>query len=855
MPDLNTDLSGDEHPDDVGISPYDDFDRDLNDPSLYLNRELSELAFQRRVLHEALDDGNPLLERVRFLSIVTRNLDEFAMKRVGGLKQQIQAGITETTADGRTPDEQWRAVHRTLSPMLADQRDCYREMLRPALREAGIHILEYNELTDDEQSRMDAYFQESVFPTLTPLAFTPAHPFPFISNRSLSLAVLTEQPDEEEPTFTRIKIPPNRPRLVAVEEGSRYVLIEEIIRANLGELLPNVDIVDTALFRLTRNAEVRRNEEVAEDLIEMIEEVLEQRRFATVVRLEIEDDPNPAILGTLRRQLDLDDREIYELGGPLDYRGFASLTDLDLPELKLESWTPQPHPRLAASPELPVDPTEGEAGTDSVFERIDEDDILLHHPYHDFDQTVQRFLSEAAEDPDVLAVKAAIYRTASDSQVIQSLIDAAENGKQVAVMVELKARFDEQNNLEWVRRLEENGIHVAYGTIGLKTHTKTALVVRDGPDGVRLYSHVGTGNYHSETAKGYVDLGLLTADREIGRDIATLFNAFTGPALNEEFRRLLVAPVTMRKRIVRYIRREAQHAQAGRSARIVIKVNGLEDPDIVEELYRASMAGVEIDLIVRDICRLRPGLEEVSETISVHSIVGRFLEHSRIFHFENGGDPEYYIGSADLMTRNLDSRVEAVAPVDDPHVRRQLKFNLELALADNRKRWTMNPDGSYDKQVPGEDPVVEMQSVLMREAEKAAEQDGAIELLADHPSDVDLLVEPTERHERDDTEQDEAVAEARASGSELDSRDAGETEAADVRANADEESSRSSVGTENEPVPDGTGDRSESLNRHDGSWYVPDSDRYRYAVRTPEGETRYLKTEEGAAELLERLYG
>ncbi|GGN97189.1 polyphosphate kinase 1 [Haloarcula pellucida] len=811
----------------LDISPYEPASVDLSDPDLYLNRELSELAFQRRVLHEALDDRNPLLERVRFLSIVTRNLDEFVMKRIGGLKQQVEAGVTERTADGRTPKEQWAEAHETLGPMLTKQANCYSEMLRPALAEAGIDVLDYDDLNAAERTEMREYFEESVLPTLTPLSFDPAHPFPFISNRSLSLAVLTRRPDSDDPTFTRIKIPPNRPRLVQLGDDSRYVLVEDVVRHNLDLLLPNVDIVDTALFRLTRNAEVRRNEEVAEDLIDMIEEVLEQRRFASVVRMEIESNAHPRIRATLRNQLDLDEREIYDLDGPLDYREFASLTDLERPALKLESWTPQPHPRLRDRRPAAFERDEHDHHQ-SVFDDIDEGDILLHHPYHDFGDTVQRFLSEAANDPDVLAVKAAIYRTASDSQIIQSLIEAAKNGKQVAVMVELKARFDEQNNLEWVRRLEENGIHVAYGTIGLKTHTKTALVVRDAEDGVNLYSHVGTGNYHSETAKGYVDLGLLTADRDVGQDLVTLFNFFTGPGLDEEFRKLLIAPVTMRPEFTRCIRREAQHAQAGRPARIVAKVNGLEDPDIVAELYRASMAGVDIDLIVRDICRLRPGLEDVSENITVHSVVGRFLEHSRVFYFENGAratdcettGPEYYIGSADWMTRNLDYRVEAVTPVEDPAIRRQLRFVLALMLADNRKRWTMNADGSYDQQYPKDgEAVVNTQEILMRETLKASRrEDAETGILADYPVDSDLLVQASR----------------------------GESESAGT-ASADRTDA---------PVQSFDGGQllSDPLDRYPEKWYRPDSDVYDYAVRTPDGERRYLKTRDGVASLLERLY-
>lgn len=829
----------------VDIPAYDPAGVDLSDPDLYLNRELSELAFQRRVLHEALDERNPLLERVRFLAIVTRNLDEFVMKRIGGLKQQIQAGVTERTADGRTPVEQWEESHDTLAPMLARQADCYREMLRPALSAAGIEIVEYEELTAATRADLREYFEKSVLPTLTPLSFDPAHPFPFISNRSLSLAVLT-RPEEGELTFTRIKIPPNRPRLVQLDDDTRYVPVEGIIEHNLDLLLPNVDIVDTALFRLTRNAEVRRNEEVAEDLIDMIEEVLEQRRFASVVRMEIAADAHPRIRETLREQLDLAEREIYDLDGPLDYRAFMPLTELDRAELKLEDWTPQPHPRLR-DPDAPAFTRADDEAARTVFDDIDEGDILLHHPYHDFGETVQRFLTEAANDPDVLAVKAAIYRTASDSQVIESLIEAAENGKQVAVMVELKARFDEQNNLEWVRRLEENGIHVAYGTIGLKTHTKTALVVRDGDDGVNLYSHVGTGNYHSGTAKGYVDLGLLTADRDIGQDLVTLFNSFTGPALDEEFRKLLVSPVTMRRELTRCIRREARHAQAGRPARIVVKVNGLEDADIVEELYRASMAGVDIDLVVRDICRLRPGIEGISETITVHSIVGRFLEHSRIFYFENGaraarspavedpptgGEPEYYIGSADWMTRNLDYRVEAVTPVEDRALRRQLKFNLDLVLADNRKRWVMDSDGSYDQQYPRDgQPVVDTQAILMRETLKARRnEDVAVGLPADYPVDSDVLV----------------------SGGAAEAIDDSGPDANDTPSATDDGTLVSAAAPVDRETTDGgvTG----PLERHADRWYRPDSDTYEYAVRTPDGGRRYLKTRDGAVRALERYY-
>jgi polyphosphate kinase len=816
-----------------GPEPY-EVSVDLHHPRYYLNRELSELAFQERVLHEALDERNPLLERVRFLALFTKNTDEFFMKRVGGLKQQMDAGITDRTVDGRTPEEQWEEVLEAARPVFEAQTECYLDALSGLLAEAGIEVVhDYADLTDAEAERMRSYFEESVLPTLTPLAFDPAHPFPFISNLSLSLAVLTRQ-DEEEPTFTRVKIPQNRPRMVELEEG-RYVLIEEVIRANLDLLFPNVDVVDTALFRLTRNAEVRRNEEVAEDLIDMIEEVIEQRRFATVVRLEVSDDIPDGVLSLLKDQLGLTDREVYRRAGPLDYRPFMTLTDLDRPELKLPPWSPQPHPRFDR------DDVDAVFGTDeesrSVFEEVSHGDVLLHHPYHSFEGTVQEFLDAAARDEDVLAIKAAIYRTASDSKVIESLIEAADNGKQVAVMVELKARFDEENNLDWVRTLEEEGIHVAYGTVGLKTHTKTALVVRDEPDGVTLYSHVGTGNYHSETAKGYVDLGLLTADRDIGRDLVKVFNFFTGPSLDEEFRKLLIAPVTMREEFTRFVRREAEHARQGRPARIVVKVNGLEDPDMVEELYRASMAGVEVDLIVRDICRLRPGLEEVSENVNVYSVVGRFLEHSRIYYFENGaraeppeepdevewGEPEYYVGSADWMTRNLDSRVEAVAPVEDPEIREQLRFNLELLLADNRRCWEMQEDGTYTQRRPEDDRVIDTQDVLMKAAREATRRDGVrTGIVTDRPGVGSELLVTGEEGDR--------------------ATEGNETEGDDGSAGE---------GNAGDGPTDGEGD---PLSRHESRWYVPDSERYEYAVRTPEGDRRYFVTREGATAALERFY-
>ncbi len=686
-------------------------DEDLSDPKYYLNRELSQLEFQKRVLHEAMDDRNPLLERVKFLSIFTTNMDEFFRKRVGGLKQQMAANVTEKTPDGRTPSEQWEEILEITREMFAQQSACYHDVIHDALADEGIDIVSHDDCSPSEQQELREYFQSSVLPTLTPLTFDPAHPFPFISNLSLSLAVLTRETEDDEPVFSRVKIPGNRPRLVQVGDDSTFVLLEQVVAENLDLLFPNTEILDYSTFRVTRNAEVRKNEEVAEDLIDMIEEVLRERRFATVVRLEIEEDMPDRVRSLLVEQLDVDEREVFEQPSPIDFRDFMDLVELDKPDLKLDSWTPQPHPRFT--------PSDDEL---DVFEEIRSRDVLVHHPYHSFDETVQKFLEQAATDPDVLAIKLSLYRTASDSKVVQSLIEAAQNGKQVAVMVELKARFDEQNNLEWGKRLEEEGIHVAYGTIGYKTHSKTALVVREESDAVRLYSHVATGNYHSETAKTYTDLGLLTADRGIGQDLMELFNFFTGHTHHEDYRKLLIAPGNMRQRFTRMIRDEAERVREGKDAKIVAKMNALEDPKMVEELYKAGMAGVDIDLVVRDICRLRPGLEDISETINVYSVVGRFLEHSRIYYFHNGGDPRYFIGSADWMTRNLDDRVETIAPVTCPELRSELQTVLDVMRADNRKCWEMHADGSYRQRQPDDEPVRNTQQILMARARHSTDE-------------------------------------------------------------------------------------------------------------------------------------
>ena len=689
----------------------------FDDDRWYLNREFSELSFQWRVLHEATDDRQPPLERLRFLSILTQNLDEFFMKRIGGLKQQIDAGTTEPTVDGATPREQWTDALSMAADLFEAQSQCYHEAVKPALAEAGVEVLGYDDLSPEEIDHLRDRFESSVLPTLTPLTFDPAHPFPFLSNLSLSLAVRTRKPDGTV-RFSRIKVPENLPRLVPAgpdhpaDGETRAVPVERVIAANLDLVFPDVEIVDHSTFRVTRNAEVRRNEDVAEGLIERIEDVLRERRFATLVRIEIDEDTPPAVRDLLVEHLDVDDREVFERRAPLALSDFEGLFDLDAPELKRPAWTPQQHPRFVG-----LDPKQPE----ELFESIRGRDALVHHPYHSFTDTVQTFLDAAAHDPDTLAIKAAIYRTAPDSRVLGSLIDAAKNGKQVAVMVELKARFDEENNLRWVKRLEEEGIHVAYGTVDLKTHSKVALAVREEGDDVRLYSHVATGNYHSGTAKGYVDLGLFTADHDVGQDLVRLFNSFTGHSRNRSYRKLLVAPETLRERLYELIDRERDHALAGRGGRIVAKMNALEDPGVVERLYEAGEAGAEIDLVVRGICRLRPGVDGATETVRVHSVVGRFLEHSRIFRFGNAGDPEYYIGSADWMTRNLDRRVVAVAPVEDPALRETLDGVLSTMLDDNRRRWEMRADGSYVQARPGPDEESrDTHEVLMRRARKRA---------------------------------------------------------------------------------------------------------------------------------------
>ncbi|HEX2225396.1 MAG TPA: polyphosphate kinase 1 [Thermoanaerobaculia bacterium] len=661
--------------------------------SLFLNRELSWLEFNLRVLHEAEDPDNPLLERLKFVAIFESNLDEFFMKRVGGLKQQLASNVRELPPDSRTPRQQLAEINAAVRPMLERERRLLRDHLLPELRQHGLEILRWDELRAAERRHLSEEFERRIFHILTPLAVDPAHPFPFISNMSLSLAVSVKAPGESQVRFARVKAPHILPRWVQLPRTLRYVPLEEVIAHNLDRLFPGMEIVESHPFRVTRNADVQRNEETADDLLEVIQEELRERRFATVVRLEVAAGMPAWMRELISDELEVEDSEIFALEGPLALRDLMKLAGAPLPSLRYRPWAPVSHPRLqAAEPGEEVD----------IFSAIGSGDLLVHHPYDSFATSVQRFIEMGADDPAVLAIKQTLYRTSADSPNMKALIRAAEVRKQIAVTVEIKARFDEAANIEWAEALEKVGAHVAYGVVGLKTHAKIALVVRQEKDGLRCFTHIATGNYNPETAKLYTDLGLFTSRSDITEDVAQLFNMLTGYVHKPRFKKLLVAPINMRQRFLELIGREVEHQKAGRGGHIIAKMNSLEDRQICEALYEASAAGVEIDLIVRGICRLRPGVPGASETIRVISIVGRFLEHARIFYFANAGQPEYFIGSADWMSRNLDFRVEAIAPVEDPRLQEELKAILDSQLADNVKAWEMRSDGSYVQREPGE---------------------------------------------------------------------------------------------------------------------------------------------------------
>jgi polyphosphate kinase len=664
---------------------------------LLFNREVSWLEFNRRVLEEALDHSQPLLERLKFLSIFSTNLDEFFMIRVSGLKQQLDAEVTELSPDGLMPAAQLKNIRERLMPMVAQQVRALRDEVLPALGQQHIIITPYRALSDRERRSVNAYFMENVFPVLTPQAVDPSHPFPYISNLSLNLGLMIE-PGEEAghaaapvagPRFARVKVPPLVPRLVPVgESGMEFTFLEELIAANTSVLFPGMKVSEAHAFRVTRDADIEIREDEANDLLQMMVQEIRKRRFGSAVRLEAASTMPGEMVRYLASSLGLTADDVYTIEGPLNIPDLMSLYQVDRPDLKDRPLTPAVIAPLKSG--------------ESIFEVIRRQDLLLHHPYNAFSSVVD-FISTAASDPDVLAIKMTLYRTGQRSPIVQALMEASERGKQVAVLVELKARFDEENNIEWARRLERAGVHVVYGLLGLKTHCKVALVVRREGDTLRRYVHIGTGNYNPTTARIYTDLGLLTADEKIGADATDLFNYLTGFSRQTQYRRLLVAPVNMRERMMALIEREVTNHKAGRRAHIIAKVNSLTDTKIIRALYEASQAGVPVDLLVRGICVLRPGVPGLSDTVTVTSIVGRFLEHSRIFYFANGGEEELFIGSADWMLRNLDRRVEAIVPIDDIRLKRYLKEEvLDTYMRDNVKARRMQPDGTYERVRPAE---------------------------------------------------------------------------------------------------------------------------------------------------------
>jgi polyphosphate kinase len=653
-------------------------------PSMpYINRELSWIDFNARVLFEAQDERNPLLQRVRFLSIFASNLDEFFQIRVAGLKQQVKAGRSSPTPDGMSAAETLEAIRTRLLPLVAAHSQAW-QRVEDELADEDIRIVGYDE-RPERHRELRRQFVDEIFPVLTPLAVDPGHPFPYISDLSLSLAVTVRDPVTHENRFARIKVPPVLPRLVEVAPRT-YVLLEQIIAANLDALFPGMEIVEHHLFRVTRNADLELEEEEAPDLLLHIEEELRKRRFGRVVRLEIERSMPVATRSLLMRGLNIQAEDVYEIAGMLDLRALDQLADLDVADLHVAPWQPVTQARL--QPADPDEPTD-------VFAAMRQGDILLHHPYDSFTTSVQRFIEQAVEDPDVLTIKQTLYRTSGDSPIVRALIQAAEQGKQVVVLVELKARFDEQANIVWARALERAGAHVAYGIVGLKTHSKLAMVVRREGRGLRRYVHIGTGNYNPGTARIYVDLGILSTDHELAADVTDLFNTLTGHSRQTRYRRLLVAPHGLRKGVLALIDEEIERQAEHGDGRIVMKCNAIVDPTIIGALYRASRAGVQVDLIVRGMCSVRPGVPGVSETIRVRSIVGRYLEHSRIFVFGRGERERFYIGSADMMERNLDRRVEAMTPVRHEASTGRLREIIEIMLADDRRAWQLGSDDTW----------------------------------------------------------------------------------------------------------------------------------------------------------------
>lgn len=658
------------------------------------NQELSWLDFNWRVLHQALDDRTPLLERLRFLAITTSNLDEFFRKRVGGLKRQQAAGLENLILPGWSPDYQIERISAVVRQMIDAQSTCFADELLPALEVVGVKLVDYDNLSTEAIDYLRTYYINELYPILTPLAVDSGHPFPFISNLSLNLAILLQDPISRETSFARIKVPPNRPRWIQLKDTFHFVPLEQVIIHNLDVLFPGMEVEAAFPFRVTRNADIARKEDEADDLLEMISEELRERRFASVVRLEYADTMPEQLVRLLQNELQLDQRDIYPVKGLLGLNDLHLIANVSLPELKYEPWTPLTPPRLMGI-NSKVRPSE-------IFTQIQQGSLLVYHPYQSFTASTLQFIEAAARDPQVMAIKQTLYRTDDDSPVIGALIGAAERGKQVAVLVEVKARFDEEQNIGWALALENAGCHVTYGLVGLKTHAKLSLVVRE-EEQLKIYYHIGTGNYNAQTAGLYTDFGILGCEPEIAKDVVDLFNYLTGYSRQKIYRKLLVAPVNMRQRFVELIETEIANAKAGRPAHIIVQMNGLDDTILVERLYDASQAGVACDLIVRGNCRIRAGLPGISENIRVISVIGRFLEHPRLYYFENGGDPRYYMGSADWMSRNLSARVEAAVPVETRQLQATIKKVLDTLIADQRLAWDMQPDGSYKQRMPDAD--------------------------------------------------------------------------------------------------------------------------------------------------------
>lgn len=710
----------------VPVAPEPDADEREELPvDRFLDRELSWLAFNERVLELAEDASLPLLERVRFTAIFASNLDEFFMVRVAGLKRRIATGLAVTAASGLEPREVLDAIAARAKALMERHAELFATVLRPALADEQIHLVTWDSLSASERERLHEIFAERVFPVLTPLAVDPAHPFPYISGLSLNLAIVVRNPSTDTEHFARVKVPPLLPRFVEVQPDpvdpevaasgthqvrtTRFLGLEDLIAVHLDQLFPGMEVVEHKTFRVTRNEDVEVEEDDAENLLQALEKELLRRRFGPPVRLELSEDVGDRVRDLLVRELGVTDSEVYTLPEPLDLRGLNAVADVDRHDLHYPKFVPKTHPHL----------TDGRESSkpSNIFAAIRKGDVLLHHPYDSFSTSVQAFLEQAAADKRVLAIKQTLYRTSGDSPIVDALIDAADAGKQVLALVEIKARFDEQANISWARKLEQAGVHVVYGIVGLKTHAKLSLVVRQESDGIRRYCHVGTGNYNPKTARLYEDLGLLTCDAEVGEDLTRLFNQLSGYAPKTAYRRLLVAPRSLRRGLVRRIEEEVAHHEAGRPARVRIKVNSMVDEEVIDALYRASTAGVPVDVVVRGICSLRPGVPGLSENIRVRSVLGRFLEHSRVFAFAGGGDPVTYIGSADMMHRNLDRRVEALVRLTDPGHLAELDHLLDLTMDEGTAAWRLGPDGRWSGHQVDADgvPLRDLQAALIEE--------------------------------------------------------------------------------------------------------------------------------------------